>query len=176
MTGQDVEQKIADNQNLVYFVINKRFYGLRHDEDIVQVGRIGLWNACKSYDESKSKFSTYAVRCITNAINKELRYRAKSQGPDTMVSLDAPIKLDDDSNATTFAQIIPSPNNDFCVVDYDVSCLREKLSERDMKIYAMSIDGYSATEIARIYGCSKAWTSAIIRKARAAAREAMPRG
>ena len=83
MNSREIEQAVVDNQNLVRFAINRYFPSLRDDEDIFQVGWIGLWRACIGYDSSRSKFSTYAVRCIINEIRVELRNRAKlwERGP-----------------------------------------------------------------------------------------------
>ena len=62
---------IEKNMNLVYFVISKYYPTFIHDEDIVQSGMLGLCKAADKWDESKSKFSTYAGRCIRNEINQE---------------------------------------------------------------------------------------------------------
>ena len=51
-------------------------------DDLMQCGRIGLWNACITYKpEKKNKFITYAYWCIKNEIaqhvRKELRYQSR---------------------------------------------------------------------------------------------------
>ena len=67
-------QKILENKKLVYFIINKYYPERRNDEDIIQVGMIGLWKAIELFDESKGyKFSTFATTVIRNAIKQELR-------------------------------------------------------------------------------------------------------
>lgn len=98
MTSLEVERKITDNENLVYFVINKSFRGLRRDEDIKQAGRIGLWRACLTFDEAKSSFSTYTVQCIHHEIAKELRFRKKGFGRENVLSLDEPRGYDKEFN------------------------------------------------------------------------------
>ena len=71
---EDKEKLFNENTKLVHYVINKSFQGLKtyisgYDyEDIVQVGNIGLWKACLSYNPDKSKFTTYAIRIIYNEI------------------------------------------------------------------------------------------------------------
>lgn len=42
MNSREIEQAVVDNQNLVRFAINRYFPSLRDDEDIFQVGWIGL--------------------------------------------------------------------------------------------------------------------------------------
>lgn len=173
ISDQEIEQAILDNENLVYFVVNKYFPDLRCDEDVVQTGRIGLWKACINYNGAKSKFSTYAVQCILNEIRFELRKRAKMQKFGKIVSLDEPLYFDDEGNAVTFAHLVPDPSDDYCTIDYDLSFLNDKLSERDIKVFKLSVDGFSATEIGQIFGYTRAWASRIIKKARTIAKAKM---
>jgi RNA polymerase sigma factor (sigma-70 family) len=41
-------------------------------EDMLQFAKIGLYNACLSYDPSKAKFSTYAINTIKYAVKTSL--------------------------------------------------------------------------------------------------------
>lgn len=173
MNSREIEQAVVDNQNLVRFAINRYFPSLRDDEDIFQVGWIGLWRACIGYDSSRSKFSTYAVRCIINEIRVELRNRAKLWGFGDIASLDEPVYFDKDGNAIALANLIPDPNNEYCKIDYDISFLSGKLSERDMEVFRLSIYGFTAAEIARVFGYTRAWASRIIKDAQALARKKM---
>lgn len=59
--------RIEENINLVYYVVNKEFAHSRIKEDLYQEGMIGLIKADKLFDENKGiKFSTYATRAIYN--------------------------------------------------------------------------------------------------------------
>lgn len=174
MTNQEIEQAIIDNEKLVYFVVNKFFPEFRGDEDIIQVGRIGLWKACANYDNSRSKFSTFATKCIYNAIKAELSDRAKELcWSGEVVSLDEPLYFNKDGNAVTLAHLIPDPSDEYCAIDYDLSFLSGKLSERDAEVFKLSVYGFSATEIGRAFGYTRAWASRIIRKAQTLARKMM---
>lgn len=121
MNSQETEQAVVDNQKLVHFAINRYFPGFHDDEDIFQVGWIGLWKACIGYDSSRSKFSTYAVRCIINEIRAELHNRARLRGFSDIASLDEPIYFDKYGSAITLANLIPDPNNEYCKIDYNIS-------------------------------------------------------
>ena len=68
------EQLVEENMGLVYTVV-RRFPGRRHDqEDLVQIGCIGLLKAIDNFDSSfEVKFSTYAVPMITGEIKRFLR-------------------------------------------------------------------------------------------------------
>ena len=65
------QQLIEDNMNLVYAIVSKEYPTYLHDEDIIQSGMLGLCKAADKWDERKSKFSTYAWKCIRNEINQE---------------------------------------------------------------------------------------------------------
>lgn len=61
-------ESFEQHEKLVYRVYNTKFekyYYLK--DDLLQCGRLGLWKACQRFDATKGyKFSTYAVRAITN--------------------------------------------------------------------------------------------------------------
>lgn len=103
----------------------------------------------------------------------ELRNRAKLWGFGDIASLDEPVYFDKDGNAIALANLIPDPNNEYCKIDYDISFLSGKLSERDMEVFKLSIYGFTAAEIARAFGYTRAWASRIIKDAQALARKKM---
>jgi RNA polymerase sigma factor (sigma-70 family) len=173
MTAQEIERAIIDNEKLVYYAIHRFFPDFQDDEDVAQAGFIGLWKACISYDDSKTKFSTYAVRCIMNEIRAELRHRAKLWKFGDIASLDEPVYFDKNGSAVTLAHLVPDSHNDYHVVDYDLSFLNNKLSKRDIVVFKLSIYGFTATEIANMFGYTKAWASKIITKAQALCRKLM---
>ena len=175
MNSREIEQAVVDNQNLVRFAINRYFPGLREDEDIFQGGWIGLWKACLSYDSSKSKRSTFAVRCIINEVRMELRSRARLWRFGDVASLDELLYFDKDGGAVTLAHQVPDKSNGYCAVDYDISFLSGSLSEQELEVFKLSIYGFTAAEIGRTFGRTRAWASRIIRKAQAASRVAFGR-
>ena len=71
------EELYLKNEALVCHVLNKKFPMNRFDDDFQQIARLGLWKACLRYDETKSKFSTYAVPAIENEIKMELRKKSR---------------------------------------------------------------------------------------------------
>ena len=65
---QDFDDICKEYQNLIYLSLqqlNKPFL-----EEYIQAGRIGLWNASRTYRPTGT-FVNYAFRCIKNAILKE---------------------------------------------------------------------------------------------------------
>ena len=79
MSSTSIEELFEENQKLVYFVVNKYYDWLAEDEDIIQEGFLGLYKASLTWDSSRSKFSTYATRCILNQIRHELRKRSRGR-------------------------------------------------------------------------------------------------
>lgn len=75
---RDIRNKLVeDNLNLVHYVANLyKDCSLEYD-DIVGYGFEGLIKSAAKYDEKKSKFSTFAIRCIQNEINIALRREIK---------------------------------------------------------------------------------------------------
>ena len=64
------EQILEKYKGLIYSVALK--YSTRDLEDLISVGQMELINSIESYDESKSKFSTYVYQRIRNAMRDEL--------------------------------------------------------------------------------------------------------
>lgn len=72
------------NTPLVYYVFNKYYKRLnksQYKEDLIQCGMLGLWKACKSFNEKYNcRFSTYAGICIKNEMGMFLRKENKFLG------------------------------------------------------------------------------------------------
>lgn len=64
------EQILEKYKGLIYSIALK--YRTRDLEDLISVGQSELLASIDSYDESKSKFSTYAYQKIRNAMRDEL--------------------------------------------------------------------------------------------------------
>ena len=74
MAEKNIDQMIADNEKLVMYTISRFFPTFLYDDDIRQLGYIGLWKACEKYDASlNTKFGSYAVKAIRGEIIKHFR-------------------------------------------------------------------------------------------------------
>ena len=145
-------QLVEENMNLVYFVVNQYYPNFRCDQDIVQSGMLGLCKAAATWDESKSKFSTYATKCIRNEINLEFQRRNKHRG---LLSLDYEVNTDD-GGKTTFGDL-QIGDEDVAYVDNDRFC--ELLTEDEKTVLTIDSMGFSPDEIAESCGWSvqKVW-------------------
>ena len=70
--SSQTEELIRDNLPLVYAVAARSFPKLREDPDLIQCGRIGLWQAAGRWDGQRP-FVPYACSSIRNAMCRWLR-------------------------------------------------------------------------------------------------------
>ena len=171
MTDKEIEEKLRENEKLVYYTLKRYYPTFRDDEDIIQCGRIGLWRAIKTFDPSRGLFSTHAVLMIRCEIRKHLRSEAKKQEFGNIRSLDEPI-LADSGSPVYLHEIIADPKDNFIEVEYDISFMQKILSERDFKILQLYIAGYKETEIAEEYKMTRSNVSRIIKLAQSYVRKA----
>jgi len=152
------QKLIEDNINLVYFTINTYCPNAITDDDIIQSGMVGLCKAAETWDESKSVFSTYAIRCIRNEIYSEFNARKRHKG---VFSLEHEIRYED--NVTTLAEVLVGDQD----VNYvDVESVRRGLSPREKEVFDLLCAGVNPTDIKDMFGWSRQRSNMIMRKIR----------
>lgn len=155
------EELYLKNEALVYYALNKKFPMSRFDEDFQQIARLGLWKACLRYNETKGKFSTYAVHAIENEIKRELRKMSRKP---RVISLDALIRdTSDDADRLTISEI--------CIGEQDIGFVDtiwvdKELTYRQKRILSLLYDGMVQADIAREIGISQQMTSREVAKIR----------
>jgi len=79
---QDAEAELlTDGQlRLVPLTARRFFPRLARDEDLLQCGLIGLWEASRSWS-GRGEFSSYACHCILNNMRDYLRAESKALPP-----------------------------------------------------------------------------------------------
>ena len=142
-------QLIEDNMNLVYFVIRRYYPKHITNEDIIQLGMVGLCKAAEKYEPDKGQFSTYATKCIRTEICQE--FRRWSKRVDTL-SLNYEyggkyIGKDDESIAL---QNILVGDTDVDYVDYKY--FYSKLTPLQQKIFELKQYGLNNAEVGREIG------------------------
>ena len=151
MTRNEQEQLFQQHLDLVYFAMWKYYPTFAKDEDLKQEALMGLWQACLTYDESKSKFSTYAVSCMLNKMKVWLRDRSKH--PDT-VSLNSPVGGYEEEGLTledTIEDPVPAIDEGYI----DLKDFLASLSERDQKIVKLRMQGLTQKQIAQELGMTR---------------------
>lgn len=152
------DELVVSNMNLVYSTINKYYPTYIRDDDIKQAGMMGLVKAANTWDETKSKFSTYAVKCILTDIRMEFRSRCKH--PSNMYSLDYEMNSDDGSK-TPFGELIAGQED----IDFvDIGSIYKKLTPREKEIFELKRSGMSNYEISETTGHSYQIVSRALRK------------
>lgn len=152
------EELYTQNETLVYFTISKYYPGYLGDEDLVQECKIGLWRAVTSYDETKSKFSTFACKCILNSIR--MYFRGSKNKVET-VSLDQPASSSDDVDVTLQDLVVDDSSEyriDSVVHKHLIAEIRDRLSTADsamlVPVFDLWLQGCTCTQIGERLGVS----------------------
>lgn len=148
------EELYKANENLVYFVLHKKFPQYAHDEDMQQVAKIALWCACKKFDAGKGfSISTFATRYIQNGILHELttKNRMCRKQKDDEISLDAQCV---ENGYGTIGEIIPDKRaeTDLENAEFDFGILKKYLSSREYEIVRLKYAELTNQKIALKFG------------------------
>lgn len=147
MEMNDAQRKLAeDNIPLVYYLIAREYPTYKYDEDLAQVGILGLCKAAMKWDESKGLFSTFAGQCIRNEIRLEFRSRRKEV--DT-IPLDTQIECDSDN--LTLGDMLEG-GEDTDVTQFTVEAFLKTLTADERVVYNLKARGYKRKEIAEVTG------------------------
>lgn len=129
------------------------------EEDIDYAINLGITYALKTYDHSKSKFSTHLFRCVTCKIvnlNKTLTTKNKKEKDIDILSANYEIQEKDGKPQ----EIIDLIAYDKCLEEYnqesnyEIKDLINNLTNKNKKIAILLMSGYSLTEISKIIGIS----------------------
>lgn len=135
------EKLIIDNMKLVYYLVNRYYPTYANDEDIIQIGMIGLCKAAERWDSTKAKFSTFASKIILSEIKHEFRRNSRRI---KTVSLDAMVGGEDEENLS-FIDILPGDLD----VDYDpMEEFAETLDPKDREVFEGLSDGATSIDLA----------------------------
>lgn len=155
------ESKILeDNTALVHYIIKQRFNNTRIEyEDLLQSGLLGLLKAIRTFDESKSKFATYASTCINNEILMAMRCTRNSIIP---VSLETEIQTH--GNETfTLSDITRDEKLEYFIEDVEnqdaIKQVLEVASDPDKVLMSMLLEGEIQSVIASELGISQSCVS-----------------
>lgn len=165
----NINETIKENMGLVYKVINEQYYDKKYEftkEDMVQTGLLALYKAIQTFDENKNiKFSTFAMTVIKNDLLKfATRDYEKYSGVinDTETSLNSTVSNDDDMSIEDRLGI----EEDFSELEGSelLSYIRERKSEKVVKMVMMLSEGYTYEEVGKKLGCSKQYVNSTMKK------------
>lgn len=130
------------NMKLVYYVYNKRFkkYNWLKD-DLLQNGFIGLWKACKNFNENaETSFSSFAYSCIKNEMNIILR----KENEYNLIDEEFCFELTEDKSQNFDERL-----------DFLIDIRNEANKHKNKKIFNLWANGYTQKEIGNIVGKSQ---------------------
>lgn len=130
-------------------------------DDLMQCGRIGLWNACVTYiPEKNDNFMCYAYSCIKNEMaiytRKELRYQNRHTGYEIKMEDGTVKNILDSLDNGQYEQMINETN--FKIITKDT---------RHPKDFERLYNGKNFAEIAREDGVTKEAIRIRVKRARA---------
>ena len=98
------DKLISHNLRLVAHVAKKYYPGAADTDDLISIGTIGLIKAVESFDgDKKTRFSTYAARCIENEI---LMFFRSGRRTANTISLNEPIDSDHGDSDLTVGDVL----------------------------------------------------------------------
>ncbi len=168
---------IEHNIRLVLKIVLEKYSNTPYDQrDLFSIGMIGLIKGVDTFDISKkTKFSTYAGKCIRNEICKFMRKEMIYKKHISEVSLNQSIKVDTEDEELKIENILSYNDYDF-VSEYEdketyqiirkiVNELPELEKNIIIKYYGFKDNNpMTQQEIADELGLTKAWISVIIRE------------
>lgn len=179
-TEEEISKLYEENEVLVHSTVQKRFdseafrrvHMLSRDE-IIQFGRMGLFQACKTYDKSKgSAFQTYAIDNIVWSIKNESRRYSLCSINNSSLKLVDRINMEDSlvnqPKGETLHDIIESRENGFEQVENKsfIENVKENISERLANTLKLRMQGLTYEEIADSLGISKQAVQSHLRRNR----------
>lgn len=148
----DPHQRFTENIKLVPFAVHQVLHrpvgAVQDDEDLVQVGSIGLWNACLTYDESKGyKFSSYATKCIINEVCLYLRRNVMNQIK--TVSIENIVsKGNEDDSTLTYENSLEDQHTDL-IKRMQINEIVKTLTPKEKEIFQALYAGNTQSKIAQ---------------------------
>jgi RNA polymerase sigma factor (sigma-70 family) len=143
MNMNDEQQRlVTDNMKLVHFVVNKYYPTFNGNEDVSQVGMVGLCKAALAWNPEKTTFTTCACNYIRNEIRLYFRENLVEQQP---LSLDYEYEGD-----MTLSDAIEGDTDVNSTIGFDEFLAEEP--ERTQLIIKLQSQGYTLTEIADVLG------------------------
>lgn len=136
-------------------------------EDYYGLAAIGLCKSGLTYEGDKSKFSTYAYKCMLNEVLQDKRKEKSGRRipQHQIVYYEAELETCDGDTAS-FLNFIPSDED----VEGDALSktmfdeYSKQLSDRDKQVFILFSEGYKQREICKIVGISQPHVSRIKKK------------
>lgn len=163
------EELILNNMGLIGWILQNRINAPDamkkmncEWEDLYSIGTIALIKAAKSYNRD-TRFSTFAIKCITNTFFMEIRKTKAISRTANIISLDSPVS--EEEEGATIKDIIGFRDDRFIEIELKLSeqsildKVNRSLSDREKKILACKCKGLNQAETGRELKISQSYIS-----------------
>lgn len=154
-------QLVADNHGLIYHILKQKNLSI---DEYYDAAAIGLCKAASTFDESKSKFATYACIVMLNEIRMGFR-QIKRQGRLMVVaSLDDPVPGTD---GAILADIIPSIDTpETCISALTIQDCVRTMGPKQRQVIELAMQGLRQHQIAEVVGISQPYVARLLKRAK----------
>ena len=163
MLNEKQKNLVEENYNLIYK------YAKDHKLDIEEFSgllSIGLCKAALNYDSEKTKFSTFAFRCMGNEVSNYLRKinAAKHLRYDTVYSMEAFDENYDSPISETLLMVSSENIEREYIFKAKFQKEYDKLKDQVKNIVALKYHGYTNNEVAEIMNMKASTVSMALKK------------
>ena len=161
------EKLIVDNYQLVHGFVHKygQSFGHEYDES-VQIASLGLCYAALKYDETKSKFSTYAYKCMMREFLKLDRFNKAKRRDFSTISIQTPIQNVEGEESGCLEDIISYDELGFQEIELkdQIEYLLSKFSGKQIEIVKYFIENGKCNQktVAKLFGVSQSYISRVL--------------
>lgn len=163
------EKLIVDNYQLVHGFVRKYGQSFGHDYDeSVQIASLGLCYAALKYDETKSKFSTYAYQCMMREFLKIARANKAKKRDFSTISLQTPIQSNDGEEFSYLDDFISYNESGFQEIELknQIEYALSKFGGKQLEIVKYFIENGKCNQknAAKLFGVSQSYISRILKR------------
>ena len=147
------QQLMADNVKLVRFLISKYYPHWVDDEDLIQVGMVGLCKAANYWNDNKeTMFTPYASKVILNEVKEEFKHRIKEK---EIQSCSLGTILYDNNDMTLEDVLADEECLEYANTSIEFNEFLDTLNDRERQIVKLRLRGLLQDDIADILGVSR---------------------
>lgn len=157
MSPEDLYQA---NEKIALYVLWRYFPSIACDEDVQQLAKMSLWQACRRYISGQAAFSTYATQSVKNEILCMLKKQNRLMRKGNAIPLE---DLRPEQERLDWAELLPGDPD---VQWLDWNGFLSALTERQRRIVDLRLEGHSVRAIGKILGVSGMAVSQSLQKIR----------
>lgn len=171
--NEEEKNIVEDNKKLAYWFATRWHYKMPYEEfeDVAQLCFVGLIKAAKTFDDSKSKFATYASTCMRNELLMHMKKHAKfniNSIPASSYNFSNIQNNDNDAGSNEYDYLFPFYENFMKNInkEYLMSIVEKLPKKQRFVIHVYYIDDIrDQVFIGRMLGVSQSYVCRLMKKA-----------